>query len=73
MALPAKPWMSVTEAAEKIGITDGRVRQLLGSGVIRGQKINSRAWAVETSSVQEFMKAPRAPGPARIGDSKKKS
>jgi hypothetical protein len=73
MALPKKDWLSVSEAAEKIGITDGRVRQLLGAGIIRGQKINARAWAVETSSVQEFIKTPRAPGPARIGDSKKKS
>lgn len=41
-------YCSVDEAAEIIGCTDGRVRQLLRAGELKGVKINARAWVVET-------------------------
>jgi hypothetical protein len=38
--------MNVKEAAELIGCTTGRIRQLLLAGELRGLKFSPRAWAV---------------------------
>ena len=65
MSLPAKPFISVQEAAERIGCTVGRIRQLLIDKTLRGQKLNERAWAVETKSVAEFAKLPQSVGRPR--------
>ncbi len=40
-------YCNVATAATIIGCTDGRVRQLLLAGELRGKKINDRAWLVE--------------------------
>lgn len=54
--LPAKPFISVQDAAEILGCTVGRVRQLLMAGTLDGQKLNERAWAVERKSVEKYAK-----------------
>lgn len=57
--------LSVGEAAEKLGITDVRVRALLKSGQLEGVKIG-RAWAVSERSVAERLRDGAHPGrPAR--------
>ena len=54
--LPAKPFCSVADAAEIVGCTVGRIRQLLIDGEIEGQKLNERAWAVERKSAEKYAK-----------------
>ncbi len=56
MALPAKVFLSVEEAAAALGITTGRVRQMLREGELRGEKLNERAWAVYRDSVEKTAK-----------------
>jgi hypothetical protein len=65
MSLPAKPFVSVAEAAEIIGCSPGRVRQLLIDGTLTGQKLNERAWAVERKSAEAFAKTPQTVGRPR--------
>lgn len=65
MSLPAKPFISVAEAATIIGCTEGRVRQLLIDETLAGQKLNERAWAVERKSAENFAKQPQTVGRPR--------
>lgn len=66
MELPAKPFVSVADAAEILGCTVGRVRQLLIDGTICGVKLNERAWAVERKSVEKLAKIPQTVGRPRL-------
>ena len=61
-------FLSVNDAAEAIGCTSGRVRQLLIAGEMRGDKLNERAWIIPKSEVERFQDKPRRPGRPRIGD-----
>lgn len=45
-------FVNVQEAAEIIGCTDGRVRQLLQVGEIDGIKANRRAWLIRRSEAE---------------------
>ncbi len=56
MALPAKPFLSVEEAANFLGLTGSRIRQMLRDEELKGEKLNERAWAVERSSVEKAAK-----------------
>jgi hypothetical protein len=59
--------VSVSEAAEVIGCTEGRVRKLLIDGVLKGTKLNERAWAVDLSSAEKYARTPQKLGRPRIG------
>ena len=50
-------YLSVSEAATRIGCTVGRVRQLLIDGILVGRKVNARAWIISPSSVEEVKNA----------------
>ena len=63
-------FMSVPEAAEILGCTVGRVRQLLIAGDLDGRKFNEKAWAIEKRSVAKLAKIPRTKGRPRIGEHK---
>jgi excisionase family DNA binding protein len=52
----ANTFLSVNEAAELIGCTDGRVRQLLIDGQLKGQKLHARAWVVDRDSADKYAK-----------------
>ena len=55
--------LSTKQAAEELGITQTRVRELLNSGALRGEKLG-RSWMVYESSVRERKrKAPTAGRP----------
>lgn len=43
--------LSVREAAEYLGVTDGRIRQLLRDGTIRGQKVGVQFWLIPESQL----------------------
>lgn len=61
-------FIGVTEAAQIIGVTDGRVRQLLRSGDLRGQKVTDKAWIIPVDEVERFRKLPPGKGRARISE-----
>ena len=57
-------FMSVGEAADEIGISGARVRQLLLAGELTGQKLGERMWAIPVAEVKRFRDRP-APGTGR--------
>lgn len=65
MALPARVFLSVEEAAGFLGITGSRVRQMLRDDELRGEKLNERAWAVYRDSVEKAAKNQRDGGRGR--------
>ncbi len=60
-------YLSVNEAAEALGVTDGRIRQLLRAGVLTGVKANQRAWMVLKSSLRRAEREEDSVGRPRIG------
>ena len=58
-----KSAMTVEAAAAFIGVTTGRVRQLLRSGDLLGEKIGARLWLVDQDSAKEYRDTQRKPGP----------
>ena len=44
-------FLSVSEAAEILGISGGRVRQLLITGLLKGHKLGKKQWAIDPSEV----------------------
>lgn len=46
--------LSVSEAADVIGCTTGRVRQLLRAGTLQGSKAFRDCWMVDAESVEAF-------------------
>ncbi len=47
--------LTVREAADLIGVTEGRVYQLLWDGRMHGIKINRRAWLIPRSEAEKFL------------------
>lgn len=45
--------LSVKQAADIIGVTTGRVRQMLIAGTLVGVKFNERAWIVDQTSAMK--------------------
>jgi excisionase family DNA binding protein len=61
-------FVSVPEAADILGCTGGRVRQLLIAGELPGEKLNARAWAVDRKAVEKMAAIPRTKGRPRNGE-----
>jgi hypothetical protein len=59
--------ISAEQAADIIGVTTGRIRQLLRAGVLSGVKINARAWVVDERSAQKVRKTQHSGGRPRSG------
>ena len=49
--------VGLAEAARLLGLTEGRVRQLLRSGELVGSKLNQRAWAISAVEVARYREA----------------
>ena len=48
-------WIGTREAAAILGVTDRRVRQHLGCGVVAGRQVSPRgSWSVERASVESL-------------------
>ena len=64
MLLP-ETYMSTQEAAAELGLTDGRIRQMLCSDPpeIRAQKLGKHAWAIPRSEVERLkrLRTPQSP------------
>lgn len=54
--------LTVTQAATRLGVTVGRVRQLLSRSVLSGEKIGPRFWLVDAESVARYAATDRKPG-----------
>lgn len=68
MALEIADWISVNRAAEILGCTPGRVRQLLGENRLTGEKLDGTSiWMVSCESVENYGKQDLSPGRPRIG------
>ena len=44
-------FLSVMEAAEILGVTGGRIRQLLLAGRLKGHKLGEKQWALDPADV----------------------
>jgi excisionase family DNA binding protein len=53
---PDKEWLTVAEAAEQAGCSEGWIRHLLASGELEGWKSGERAWNVCVDAVAELRK-----------------
>ena len=60
-------FVSVDEAAEIMGCTTGRVRQMLRSGDLEGHKVSERAWIVNRVSAENNAEKPEGSGRPRVG------
>lgn len=68
MTLEIADWVSVTKAAEILGCTTGRVRQLLGEKRLAGEKLDgTKIWMVSRESVEKYGVEELPPGRPRIG------
>jgi excisionase family DNA binding protein len=54
MQLALGNWLSVNEAATMLGLTVGRIRQLLIAEELRGRKLNEKAWVIDRREVERF-------------------
>ena len=68
-------FVSVQEAAEIVGVTEGRIRQLLAvpkkDGGLDGFKINGRAWVIARKDAEKLRDTPSDMGRPRSCDEKK--
>ena len=59
MATNFSDFVGVTQAAQMLGYTTGRVRQLVGNHeghLIKAVKINDRAWMISRSELAKYAK-----------------
>lgn len=47
-------WLSVNEAADLLGLTTGRIRQLLIGKFLPGKKLNEKAWVIDRKDIERF-------------------
>lgn len=46
--------MNVNEAAQYLGVTPGRIRQLLSQKVFTGRKVTARAWLIPRGQIERY-------------------
>lgn len=61
-------FLGVTEAAEAIGITASRLRQMLRAKDVKGEKVGPRAWLVPQKEVDRLKKNPSKRGRPRSSE-----
>lgn len=54
MPTPDQKWVSVAEACEIAGCTDGWVRHLLRSGKLEGCQVNDWVWLVDRKAAERL-------------------
>lgn len=54
-------YLSVKEAADYLGVTRGRVNQLINTNLLKAEKVGAY-WVVERKSVEERKKSNPQPG-----------
>lgn len=67
--MPVDEFLNVKEAAELIGCTDARVRQMLLADEMKGRKATASIWLIHRSEVERIIsKERRKGGRPRVGD-----
>jgi excisionase family DNA binding protein len=66
LEVPSPKLLTVTEAARLAGLTDGRVRQLLRAGAIKGIKASPVLWLIPAEEAEK-LKVPSQFGRPRRG------
>ncbi len=56
MSISGLPFVTLSEASEVVGLTTGRLRQLLRAGEIKGMKAGPRAWLIPEKEVLKLKK-----------------
>lgn len=59
-------FLTVAEAAARIGCHQSYVRQLLMSGALTGVKFNGRAWAIDRAAVERYAKPKKTGRPRKF-------
>jgi excisionase family DNA binding protein len=59
-------YASVPEAAESLGMSDGRIRQLLINRTLKGHKIGQN-WVIPAVEIERFRQIPQKTGRPRKG------
>jgi excisionase family DNA binding protein len=67
--MPVEKYVNTNEAAELIGCTVGRVRQLLRDEELTGIKANARAWLIPRRQVLQIARRPYTTGRPRVSQS----
>jgi len=62
MLKPKFLFLSVREAADALSVTEGRIRQILRAGDLRGEKLGEHAWAIPAGEIERYQKVRRGPG-----------
>ena len=62
MTVIAKKYYTVTEAADLLGLTTQRVRQLIQTGQIVAEKAHDRLWIVAVRELERFQNVDRPAG-----------
>lgn len=65
-------YVGVTDAARTVGVTVGRIRQLIADKTIKAEKVNNWSYAIPRSELKKIAK-PSSVGRPRSGSQKKKS
>jgi excisionase family DNA binding protein len=58
----ADKFYTVAEAADELGLTVQRVRQLINSGQLKAEKAHHMLWIIPEKSLRDFKKIERIPG-----------
>jgi excisionase family DNA binding protein len=66
MAKPSgsKDWYTVGEVAQRLGVTPGRVRQLVASGRVAVWRVTDRLNLISAETLADFSSRPRLSGAA---------
>lgn len=62
-----KGFLTSSEAAERLGVNDSRIRQLIASGKIKGAEKFGSNWMIPTKKIEALANADRGPGRPRKG------
>ncbi len=68
MATPLDGFYTTTQAADVLGVTDGRIRQFLLEGRLRGEKLplgedeEHHPWLIPKAELRRFQKVDRPTG-----------
>jgi excisionase family DNA binding protein len=61
--------LSTQEAAVFLGLTDGRVRQMILAGEVAAQRHGKHAWAIARAELERLKKSRQPQPPATTSDS----
>ena len=55
-------WLTVCQVADDLGLTTGRIRQMLRDKTLEGTKVGPRLWMVSRDELQRIKSLPRKRG-----------